>query len=341
MAQPTIGAAETTQKDARRRDGTVTRVRKLVTMALITPVAAGTAILTVVDTPAHASGCIGSASITSGYGSYTTGSSVHVSATMNTVSAALYVAGPGGDWNLGSAGWGGSAGGYVRPSLPGTYSITVTGNITGCTFASGSFSVSSPPTHTPPPPNHPRGGSTNHGGSSNYTGTNPAPNGANTSPNGANTNNYPNLSPQNNGTSLNLPSVAPDGSGNFQYPANGQNPQVASPAGKQRLASEEQSTNPAQWGRSIAIALVLLLLSAHLTMWNRRHRVTAATARARSAGAASRADKPGLMTKMSDLGRRFGLLTDEAAPSKHADESKRQGAGSAIRRLYDGRRRKG
>lgn len=303
----------------------MTRVRKLVTMALITPVAAGTAILAV-GAPAHASGCIGSASITSGYGSYTLGSSVHVSARMDTVSAALYVAGPGGDWSLGSAGWGGSAGGTIRPSLPGTYSITITGNITGCTFASGSFSVSSLPTHTPAPPSHHQGGSTDHGGSSNYTGTNSAPNGANNSPNGTDTNNYPNLSPQNNGSSLNLPSVAPDGSGNFQYPANGQNPQVASPAGKQRLASEEQSTNPAQWGRSIAIALVLLMLSAHLTMWNRRHRVTAATAaRARSTGAASGAGKPNLMTKMSDLGRRFGLLTEETAPSQHADEGKKRG----------------
>jgi hypothetical protein len=325
----------------------VTRVRTLVTMGLITPMAAGTAILGV-SAPAHASGCIGSASITSGPGSYTTGSSVHVSATMDTVKASLYVAGPGGNWDIGSAGWGGSVGGSVHPSLPGSYSITITGDITGCTFASGGFSVTSPATHTPAP-GHSKSGSSHHSGSSSNSGTNTAPNGANnTAPNnGSNSNDYPNLSPQNSGTSLNLPSVAPDGTGDFQYPANGQNPQVASPAGKQRLASNEQSTSPVQWGRSIAVALVLLLLSAHLTMWNRRYRMAAAAGAARGRSPRSPktpgAEKSSPMTKMADLGRRFGLLTNETAPSQHAAETVVSAAtddgSSAKRPIYRGRRR--
>jgi hypothetical protein len=80
---------------------------------------------------------------------------------------------------------------------------------------------------------------------------------------------------------LSLPTVAPNGQApGFQYPTPG--PQVADPA-TGPVAHAAASTGLFRWGKSVALALILLVVAAHLGAWTRRLRraqVAATPARA-------------------------------------------------------------
>lgn len=81
---------------------------------------------------------------------------------------------------------------------------------------------------------------------------------------------------------LTLPRVAPNGqTPGFQYPAPA--PQIANPADDAQ-GENASATSPLQWGKSLAIALILLVLAAHLGMWTRRQRLAQAAASATNGG---------------------------------------------------------
>ena len=89
---------------------------------------------------------------------------------------------------------------------------------------------------------------------------------------------------------LTLPTVAPDGATpGFQYPTPA--PQVATPPTAGPNASNASSADLARWGKSVASALILLVVAAHLGMWTRRMRL--AQAAAESAGAIPDAGRRG------------------------------------------------
>jgi hypothetical protein len=79
------------------------------------------------------------------------------------------------------------------------------------------------------------------------------------------------LTPFNNQSPVTLPSVQPDGaSPGFAYPT----PQVANQVAPK--AENASAINSLQWGRSVGIALILLVVAAHLGTWTRRLRVAQA-----------------------------------------------------------------
>lgn len=89
---------------------------------------------------------------------------------------------------------------------------------------------------------------------------------------------------------LTLPNVAPNGqTPGFQYPAPA--PQVANPAAAAQ-GKNASSTSPLKWGKSLAIALILLVLAAHLGMWTRRQRLAQAAAAGASEPAAGEKPSP-------------------------------------------------
>jgi hypothetical protein len=74
------------------------------------------------------------------------------------------------------------------------------------------------------------------------------------------------LTPFNNDSPVTLPSVQPDGATpGFTYPA----PQIATDSPK---AQNVAATDRLQWGKSVGIALVLLIVAAHLGTWTRHLR---------------------------------------------------------------------
>ncbi|WP_433330584.1 hypothetical protein [Spirillospora sp. CA-294931] len=76
------------------------------------------------------------------------------------------------------------------------------------------------------------------------------------------------LTPFNNQSPVTLPSVQPDGATpGFTYPT----PQVLNPTAPR--AKNVAATDELQWGKSIGIALVLLIVAAHLGTWTRSLRV--------------------------------------------------------------------
>ncbi|MEU8304898.1 hypothetical protein AB0C84_15195 [Actinomadura sp. NPDC048955] len=78
------------------------------------------------------------------------------------------------------------------------------------------------------------------------------------------------LTPFNNESPVTLPSVQPDGATpGLTYPA----PQIATDSPK---AQNVAATDRLQWGKSVGIALVLLIVAAHLGTWTRRLRVAGA-----------------------------------------------------------------
>lgn len=78
------------------------------------------------------------------------------------------------------------------------------------------------------------------------------------------------LTPFNNESPVTLPSVQPDGATpGFAYPA----PQIATDSPK---AQNVAATDRLQWGKSVGIALILLIVAAHLGTWTRRLRVAQA-----------------------------------------------------------------
>jgi hypothetical protein len=79
------------------------------------------------------------------------------------------------------------------------------------------------------------------------------------------------LTPFNNQSPVTLPSVQPDGAApGYAYPT----PQVADEAAPR--AGSLAGLDSLQWGKSVSVALVLLVLAAHLGMWTRRLRLAQA-----------------------------------------------------------------
>lgn len=86
-------------------------------------------------------------------------------------------------------------------------------------------------------------------------------------PDKSGTDNQTPLTPFNEDSPVTLPSVQPDGTPpGFAY----QTPQVVGPKVNARNVS---ATDSLQWGKSVAIAMVLLIIAAHLGTWTRRLRV--------------------------------------------------------------------
>ncbi len=109
------------------------------------------------------------------------------------------------------------------------------------------------------------------GGSGNGPNTSVPP-GTTVPPSGGNgTNRNTPLTPFNNQSPVTLPSVQPtDATPGFAYPT----PQVAS--SQSPKAENAAASTQLQWGRSIGIALVLLVVAAHLGTWTRRLRTAQA-----------------------------------------------------------------
>jgi hypothetical protein len=86
-----------------------------------------------------------------------------------------------------------------------------------------------------------------------------------------------------NNSSINMPTATPDGgTPGFEYPAPG--PEVAGPQRADPAAENVSATSSLEWGKSLAIALILLVAAAHLSMWTRRTRVAQALAGRTGAG---------------------------------------------------------
>jgi hypothetical protein len=270
---------------ARRRDGVVTRVRKVAAVSLMTPMAAAALAVGLNQQPADAVGCppLASASITAPTGTVTAGSSVHATAKISglmLLQAHLQISGPGLDKQVGNSVMSGEIKGDVVVPKPGYFTLAVVGNGTKCTYQTAGFSVkekasAAKPTHSSVPSKAPRSGG---GGSGSAAGAPSLPTGS--AGNGAGSNFG--LNPLNGASPFSLPSVAPDGSSQgFQYPS--PDPQVASPPSRP-VARNVSETTPIKWGQSLAIALVLLVISAHFGMWSRRQRLAAEGARSTGGG---------------------------------------------------------
>lgn len=254
----------------------MTRVRKAAAVSLMTPMAAAAIAIGLNQQPAAAAGCppLAKATINPPTGTVRAGSSVHVTAQISglmLLQAHLQISGPGLDKQVGNSVLSGAISGDVVVPKPGYFTLAVVGNGTKCTYQTAGFSVkekpsAAKPTHSSMPSKAPR----QSGGSNGSAGGAPAlPTG---SPGNGAGSNYP-LNPLNGASPFSLPSVAPDGSSQgFQYPS--PDPQVASPPSRP-VARNVSETTPIKWGQSLAIALVLLIISAHLGMWSRRQRLAA------------------------------------------------------------------
>ncbi|MFL5912180.1 MAG: hypothetical protein ACJ768_16590 [Gaiellaceae bacterium] len=252
----------------------MTRVRKAAAVGLMTPMAV--AAMTVgVSEPADADLCppLASASIQAPTGAVTAGSSVHVSAQINGVmllKAHLQISGPGLDEQVGPSVMSGPIQGDVTVSKAGYFTLAVVGNGTKCTYQTTGFSVKDRLSASKPT-NHSKPGKTSGASGGSSGGGGALPSGSPGSGN-AGGNNYP-LMPLNSASPFSLPSVAPDGTGTgFVYPT--PEPEVASPPSRP-VARNVSQTTPIKWGQSLALALVLLVISAHLGMWSRRQRLAA------------------------------------------------------------------
>ncbi|WP_187235326.1 hypothetical protein [Actinomadura sp. HBU206391] len=84
------------------------------------------------------------------------------------------------------------------------------------------------------------------------------------------------LNPLQNNSSLNLPAAPGGGAPGFEYPTPG--PEVAGPEQADPSAKNVSATSSLEWGKSLAIALILLIVAAHLGTWTRRTRVAQALA---------------------------------------------------------------
>jgi hypothetical protein len=278
-----------TVEASRRRDGVVTRVRKAAAVSLMTPMV-GAAIAVGLSHPAVAAeACppLASASIKPPASTVTAGSSVHVSAKISglmLLQAHLQISGPGLDKQVGKSVASGEIQGDVTVPKAGYFTLAVIGNGTSCTYQTAGFSArerasTARPKQTSTPSKSPRPGS--GGGDASPGAMGPLPTGS-TGSGGAGANNF-GLNPLNGASPFSLPSVAPDGSGQgFQYPS--PDPQVAAPPPSQPQARNVSETTPIKWGQSLAVALVLLVISAHLGMWSRRQRLAAEGARSTGGG---------------------------------------------------------
>lgn len=256
----------------------MTRVRKVAAVSLMTPMVAAAITIGVNQQAAQAAACppLASASISPPTGTVRAGSSVHVSATISgwmVLKAHLQISGPGLDKQVGSSVNTGTIQGDTVVPEAGYFTLAVIGNGTKCTYKAAGFSVkekasAAKPTHSSSPSKSARAGG-GGSGSSGGSGANVPSLPTGSAGNGAGGN--LGLNPLNGASPFSLPSVAPDGS-SFQYPS--PDPQVASPPTR-TVARNVSETTPIKWGQSLAIALVLLVISAHLGMWSRRQRLAA------------------------------------------------------------------
>jgi hypothetical protein len=242
---------------------------------------------------------------------------VHVSAKISglmLLQAHLQISGPGLDKQVGNSAMSGDIKGDVVVPKPGYFTLAVVGNGTKCTYQTAGFSVkekasAAKPSHSSAPSRTPQ--SAGGGGSGPAAGAPSLPTGS--AGNGAGSNFG--LNPLNGASPFSLPSVAPDGSSQgFQYPS--PDPQVASPPSRP-VARNVSETTPIKWGQSLAIALVLLVISAHLGMWSRRQRLAAEGARTAGGGNLFGRKKSG---KAAAMVAETSVLTDSATePARPAD----------------------
>jgi hypothetical protein len=280
----------------------VTKVRRT-SGAAVLPLVAAAVGLGVGATPADAAICspLSSASIT-GPGTVTAGSTVHASARVSgmLLTAHIQITGPGLDRQVGPSAISGTIEGDVRVPEPGVYTLKVMGNGTGCVYDSDAFSVKARPSTSKPTP---RG-----------AGAPSAPGASRASrlPKGIRDGAAKGLKTPSSRMPFRLPPVAPDGTGpSVRYPSS--DPQVAAPPIKQpqpRATNAAHTVPPIKWGQSIAIALVLLLLSAHMGMWSRRQRLAEAGLRRRGARRASTDQQ---------VTARMPLASDHPAAPREAD----------------------
>ncbi|MEU5877259.1 hypothetical protein [Spirillospora sp. NPDC047279] len=126
------------------------------------------------------------------------------------------------------------------------------------------------------------------------------------------------LTPFNNESPVTLPSVQPDGATpGFTYPA----PQVLNQGNTKAQAVSASSS--LQWGKSVGIALILLIVAAHLGTWTRRLRVSQAGVS--SQGMAARIARGGTGRKRVSKARE-GIAKAEAV-AKTAPTTGKSGAG--------------
>lgn len=262
----------------------MTRVRKVAAVSLMTSAAAA-AIAFGLSRPASAvEACppLASATINAPTGTVAVGSTVHVSAQINglmLLEAHLQVSGQGLDEQVGKSVMSGSISGNVTVAKAGTYTLAVVGNGTKCTYTSTEFKAEERATTSPTPTSAPGKSPQSAGTGSRSAGKSATPlvGGAGGDTAGGNFG-----FPLNGASPYSLPQVAPDGSVlQFTYPT--PEPQVASPPA-QPQARNVSATTPIKWGQSLAVALVLLVISAHLGMWSRRQRLAAEAAHATSGG---------------------------------------------------------
>lgn len=307
----------------------MTRVRKAATVGLMTPMVAA-AIAVGLSHPAHAAeSCppLGSATITAPSGTVTAGSSVHVSAQISglmLLKAHLQISGPGLDKQVGDSVMTGKIEGDVTVPKAGAFTLAVIGNGTGCAYQTEGFSVKARPapaksTHAAAPSKTPGSGGDSNGTSGSLPTGSPG--------NGATVGNGAGVNPLNGASPFSLPSVAPDGSGlNFEYPS--PEPQVASPL-SQPVARNVSQTTPIKWGQSLAIALVLLMISAHLGMWSRRQRLAAEGARA--AGGGTRAGRGRAKARRGKSRKATATMAATGVLEKPAaDETSSAATGSSV-----------
>ncbi|MFI0374309.1 hypothetical protein ACH35V_41175 [Actinomadura sp. 1N219] len=133
------------------------------------------------------------------------------------------------------------------------------------------------------------------------------------------------LTPFNNESPVTLPSVQPDGATpGFAYPA----PQIAADSPRtQNVAATERL----QWGKSVGIALVLLIAAAHLGTWTRRLRV--AQAGTSNSGMAARIARSGTGRKRVSQARRQIARAEaraKTAPVLAVVEKAKDGLGESV-----------
>jgi hypothetical protein len=238
---------------------------------------------------AQASGCLGfgTASITPPAGPVTVGSPVTVKASVHNMllRAHLQVSGPGIDQQVGDSVFGGDITDQITVPEAGTFTLAVIGNATGCTYDSVDFAAKEPAAASKP----------THGSAHKTLLPSPGRAGApkSSSP-------FPSLTPGRGGTDylqkpftdsspFSLPAVGP-ASVPQGFDDLSPDPQVAEPPARP-VARDVVRTTPVKWGQSIALASVLLLLSAHLGMLSRRQRLAAEGPAGSRAGKAMRGRK--------------------------------------------------
>jgi hypothetical protein len=255
----------------------VTRVRKAAAAGLIAPLAVAAIAVGGSGHAYAAESCppLGSATITPPSGTVTAGSTVHVSAQINGLMlllAHLQISGPGLDQQVGKSVMTGKIEGDVAVPKAGYFTLAVVGNGTKCAYQTAGFSVKPRPSAVKP--THSATPGKTQGPKGSAAGSLPTGSPGNGPGNGAGVGG---LNPLNGASPFSLPSVAPDGTAQgFEYPS--PDPQVASPP-SQPVAQHVDRSSPIKWGPSLAIALVLLVISAHLGMWSRRQRLAAEGAR--------------------------------------------------------------